>query len=1105
MLSFILFLIILLIVLPFTLVMAVDRSKFRTCSQTSFCRRHRLGRSQPQYQYQLLPQSIEFDPHTTTSVTGEQLMKGKKEEDSLLDEQQGEEESSSGILASLRRTFSANSMAQTSGGDNGGKDPYVRGPRPFLTAKLVNTSPVPSTGRDGETLALSVYLLQDGVARVRITETYSSSETVDDHAYAKARWTSDDLILNWKEMKGSENVKVIDGLGDEGLKILPHLLEHLSTDVGDDPYGNFVAFRYAKERGPLFLVQFKPFSLHMYDENMIPLVSVNADSLMHFEIRRRKEHGGEGDYNSDTIKENQNDPLDEEDDEFVDNRKEDRHGGKEVVGYWEDGLAIYADGTREEHVTDTSSRNDDSQPQEERTETNRKLLQDGQQFHPDKEGMWEEKFGDHVDSKPFGPMSVGADVIFPKSTHLFGLPEHASSMQLKATSGKEAHYKEPYRLYNLDVFEYELDETMALYGEVPLIISQSLQGGTIGVFWFNPTETFVDVENTNGGNGTKTHWMSESGVIDLFFLPGPNPAAFYGQYARLTGRMSLPPMFALGYHQCRWNYRDQDDIYSVHEKFEELDYPYDVLWLDIEHTDEKKYFTWDENLFPNPTAMQEKLNSQGRQMVTIIDPHIKRDNNYYIHKEATSNGLYVKKKDGKADYDGWCWPGSSSYLDFTNEKVRTWWADQFSYKRYIDSTPSLFTWNDMNEPSVFNGPEVSMQKDLRNLDGVEHREWHNLYGILFQRATAEGLIRRNPGENERPFVLSRSFFAGSQKYGAIWTGDNESAWSHLKIATPMLLSLNAAALSFVGADVGGFFGNPDAELMTRWMQAGAYQPFFRGHAHLHTKRREPWLFGEEWLIRMRKAATSRYALLPYWYTIFKEAATSGMPVMRAMWMQYPALENLYGIDDQYIIGSDLLVKPVTDSGVTETTVIFPAEHLWYNVETMKKVQIEHNVDENSHAISVNSDIDTIPVFQRGGSIIFRRLRLRRSTQMMQRDPYTLYIALDGSQQATGNLYIDDEHSFDYERKGNYAWSQFSADWKGLIKNQVQLGSNWTNKDLLSSRMVERIVVMGVKRKPKSLTLESVPLVSNFDEETNVLVIRKPLVSALSSWEIAVVP
>ena len=161
-------------------------------------------------------------------------------------------------------------------------------------------------------------------------------------------------------------------------------------------------------------------------------------------------------------------------------------------------------------------------------------------------------------------------------------------------------------------------------------------------------------------------------------------------------------------------------------------------------------------------------------MVTIIDPHIKRDHGYHIHSEATSLGLYIKDKHGN-DFNGWCWPGDSSYLDFTNARVREWWAQQFSLNKYEGSTLDLYTWNDMNEPSVFNGPEVSMAKDAKNLDGVEHRDWHNLYGLYMQKATADGQIARCPGQQAkqklRPFVLSRAFWAGSQKYGAIWTGN----------------------------------------------------------------------------------------------------------------------------------------------------------------------------------------------------------------------------------------------------------------------------------------------------------------------------------------------
>lgn len=811
---------------------AVDQSKFRKCTETSFCRRHRGEHSAALYKYRVDKASVHFH-----------IPKKEKEEEKAAEaDAAAEKANNSGLWKSLHDRI----LGGSPDGENE-KDPYVRGPPPTLTGLLVNTAAETSTGHK-EMLEFSVHAMADGLVRMRVTEVYQ-----EPGPHEKARVTYDELVLSTETMVPAAHAQWIKP-GDS----------FISNIVGAKEAENFMGLQYGDAKGAhgmVLLLRIDSFAAFLYRESDLkagPIVTLGENQLTHFEIRRSKDKKA-----SDSAE----DEKSEDEGKEVGNEGGNTEGvdaevksDKEIVGYWEDGLAIYADGTREERKN---------------VEDHRQLTE----VELDREGLWEEKFGDHEDSKPYGPMSVGADITFPNSKHIFGLPEHASSTLLKNTVGENAEYKDPYRLYNLDVFEYDLDVPMSLYGAVPLIVSQSVATGTSGVFWFNPTETFVDIDDDKTGS-KRSHWISESGVIDVFFIPGPSPKEVYRQYAKLTGTVSLPPMFSLGYHQCRWNYKDEQDVYQVHGMFEKLDYPYDVLWLDIEHTNGKRYFTWDKSLFPNPKEMQDKLWSQGRRMVTIVDPHVKRDNGYYIHKQAASNGLYIKDKDGKKDYDGWCWPGSSSYLDFTNEKARNWWADQFSYDLYEGSTPSLFTWNDMNEPSVFNGPEVSMQKDLRNLDGEEHREWHNLYGMLFQRSTAEGLVRRNQDENVRPFVLSRSFFAGSQKYGAIWTGDNAAEWSHLEIATPMLLSLNVGALSFVGADVGGFFGNTDAELMTRWMQAGAYTPFFRGHAHHDSKRREPWMFGEETLMRLRKAAMARYALLPFWYTVFREAGETGMPVMR---------------------------------------------------------------------------------------------------------------------------------------------------------------------------------------------------------------------------------
>ncbi|KAG9129311.1 hypothetical protein Leryth_015693 [Lithospermum erythrorhizon] len=399
----------------------------------------------------------------------------------------------------------------------------------------------------------------------------------------------------------------------------------------------------------------------------------------------------------------------------------------------------------------------------------------------EEEEKWGEHFRSHFDSRPYGPQSISFDVSFYGADFVYGIPEHATTLALKPTRGPGIEHSEPYRLFNLDVFEYLHESPFGLYGSIPFMMSHGKDKGSSGFFWLNAAEMQIDVLGSGWDAGSDniamvqsdqkridTLWMAEAGVVDTFFFVGPKPKDVVRQYTSVTGTAAMPQLFATAYHQCRWNYRDEEDVYHVDAKFDEHDIPYDVLWLDIEHTDGKKYFTWDKLLFPNPEEMQKKLASKGRRMVTIVDPHIKRDDSYYIHKEASQKGYYVKDASGK-DFDGWCWPGSSSYIDMLSPEIRSWWGDKFSYDSYEGSTPSLYIWNDMNEPSVFNGPEVSMPRDALHYGGVEHRELHNAYGYYFHMATSDGLVKRGNGK-DRPFVLSRAFFPGSQRYGAVWIG-----------------------------------------------------------------------------------------------------------------------------------------------------------------------------------------------------------------------------------------------------------------------------------------------------------------------------------------------
>ncbi|GMH10395.1 hypothetical protein Nepgr_012236 [Nepenthes gracilis] len=620
-------------------------------------------------------------------------------------------------------------------------------------------------------------------------------------------------------------------------------------------------------------------------------------------------------------------------------------------------------------------------------------LFDFEQLRSKKDGdNWEESFRSHTDSRPYGPQSISFDISFYGADNVYGIPEHATSLALKPTRGPGIEFSEPYRLFNLDVFEYIHDSPFGLYGSIPLMISHGKRGGTSGFFWLNAAEMQIDVLGDGWDSGESkislpldqrridTLWMSEAGVIDAFFFAGPGPKDVIRQYVMVTGMPAMPQLFAAAYHQCRWNYRDEEDVEHVDSKFDEYDIPYDVLWLDIEHTDGKKYFTWDGVLFPHPEEMQQKLAAKGRHMVTIVDPHIKRDGSYFMHKEATEKGYYVKDATGN-DYDGWCWPGSSSYPDILSPEIRAWWADKFSYKNYVGSTPSLYIWNDMNEPSVFNGPEVTMPRDALHVGGVEHRELHNAYGYYFHMGTADGLLKRGDGK-DRPFVLSRAFFSGSQRYGAVWTGDNTAEWEHLRISVPMVLTMGLTGLTFAGADVGGYFGNPEPELLVRWYQLGAYYPFFRGHAHHDTTRREPWLFGERNRELMRDAIRTRYVLLPYFYTLFREANTTGVPIMRPLWMEFPADEAAFSNDEAFMVGNSLLVQGIYTERAKHASVYLPGGESWYDLRSGTSYK-----GGATHKLEVSEE--GIPAFQRAGTIIPRKDRYRRSSTQMANDPYTL--------------------------------------------------------------------------------------------------------------------
>lgn len=699
-------------------------------------------------------------------------------------------------------------------------------------------------------------------------------------------------------------------------------------------------------------------------------------------------------------------------------------------------------------------------------------------------GAWEENFKSHHDSKPKGPSAIGLDVSFPGALRVYGLPEHADRLALKTTGPGGV---DPYRLYNLDVFEYELDSTMAIYGAIPVVYAHSPKR-TVGVFWHNAAETWVDINNSKDGskseNNVDAHFMSESGIVDLFVLMGPTPKDAIKQYASLTGVHPLPQYFTLAYHQCRWNYNDEDDVTSVVQNFDISDMPVDIMWLDIEYTNGKKYFTWDPVKFPHPDVMIQNLTATGRKLVIIIDPHIKRESGYFVHEDSLSNDYYVKNKDGTV-YEGWCWPGSSSYLDFYKPETVEYYKDLYSLENFKGTTHDVNFWNDMNEPSVFNGPEITMPKDCIHHGGWEHRDVHNEYPLAHTYATFQGLINRSP--NKRPFILTRGHFSGSQRYTAMWTGDNAAEWSHLAVSYPMCLSEAIGGISFCGADIGGFFNNPDIELLQRWYQAAVWLPFFRAHAHIDTRRREPYLFADDVKNRIRNALRLRYAHLPLWYTLFWQHEITGEPVIRPLFYHYPTDENVLDIDNEVLVGNSVLARVISDPGVSSINVYLPggANEYWYDIEDFR---LYHGTGNYNIPVSLDKSL----AFYRGGSIIPRKDRPRRSSSLMHNDPFTLYIALDSNQQASGYLYIDDAESFEYKNK-KYLYVRFTFE-DNTLKSELVDKTDYPTKE-----WIERLVILGPPKGVKSAklvskSLGSVELDAAYSNEDRILVVRKPGVS-----------
>ena len=508
-----------------------------------------------------------------------------------------------------------------------------------------------------------------------------------------------------------------------------------------------------------------------------------------------------------------------------------------------------------------------------------------------------------------------------------------------------------YVMWNSDPELYEPGDD-PLYQSIPFFVVLE-RGRAWGVFLDNPFRSVFDVGCSDPERITVS---AEGGELRLYFFWGPEMARVLERYTELTGRMPLPPLWALGYQQSRWSYSTEEEVRQLAAEFRRRRIPCDVIYLDLDYMEGKRCFTWSRERFPRHREMLRDLRRRGFKVVCILDPGIKAERGYRVCDEGISDGMFCRLPDGSL-YRGPVWPGECYFPDFTDPRVREWWGEL--YREMVEDGVAGF-WNDMNEPTVFGAGTFPAPVQHHN-EGrpTDHRECHNLYGMLMARATFEGVGRLRPGE--RPFVLTRATFAGGQRYGATWTGDNASTWEHLRLCIPMCLNLGLSGFSFAGPDIGGFARSADGELLVRWTQLGVFLPLFRNHSAVRTARQEPWAFGRPYEDLCREAISLRYHLLPYLYTAFWECASTGMPVIRPLAMAWPQDEAALSEDTEFLCGDALLVAPVLHPGATDREVYLPTGgwfHLWDN-----------SFVEGPARVHVEAPLHRIPVYVRAGSVI----------------------------------------------------------------------------------------------------------------------------------------
>lgn len=509
------------------------------------------------------------------------------------------------------------------------------------------------------------------------------------------------------------------------------------------------------------------------------------------------------------------------------------------------------------------------------------------------------------------------------------------------------------------------EDTRSLYGSHNFIIVCGKV--TFGAFFDYPGKMEFDIGYTRRDT---MQIKAAKNDLTVYIITGENEKDIVKQFRGIIGRSYIPPLWAFGYGQSRWGYKNEADIREVAAKYKAAGIPLDSIYLDIDYMERYKDFTVDEERFPDLKGLAADMQAEGIHLVPIIDAGVKIEDGYSVYEEGVEKNYFCKNAEG-GDFVGAVWPGRVHFPDFLQPEARDWFGKKYAVltEQGIDGF-----WNDMNEPAIFytedrladtcaeiekltagnigideyfaftgmvaglNGNIGDYDKFYHNVNGqmVKHSEVHNLYGMNMTRSANEALREICP--DKRTLFFSRSSYVGAHRYGGIWQGDNKSWWSHILQSMQQLPALNMAGFLFTGSDTGGFGCDTTEDLMLRWLQYSLFTPLFRNHSADGTREQELYRFSNADaagnMIRIR------YSLVPYLYSEFLKAALQDEMMFRPLAFDFADDADAKQVDDQLLLGNELMIAPIYKQNAKGRYVYLPEEMMLVRMRSDEDYETE---------------------------------------------------------------------------------------------------------------------------------------------------------------------